>query len=106
MAQVQNHDVVSADYRGPDRRRSGVLRLERWIIALVHSRWIAAFVTALVVSWCFHVLETRSDRKLERQQHVVICVIDGVEQAQQGEPSSARISIRPILEGCQEHRGK
>jgi hypothetical protein len=98
MAQVQNHDVVSADYRGPDRRRSGVLRLERWIIALVHSRWIAAFVTALVVSWCFH--------KLERQQHVVICVIDGVEQAQQGEPSSARISIRPILEGCQEHRGK
>jgi hypothetical protein len=106
MAQVQNHDVVSASYCGPDRRRSGVVKIERWTIALVRSRWVASFVVAVIVSYCFHILEDRQDQRLEHQQRITLCVIDTVAKQQQVEPDGVRVSLRPILEGCEKHRGK
>ena len=106
MAKIQTNDVVSPSYRGPDRRRSGPIRLQRWIITLVRSRWAAAFITALAVSYCFHLLEIRSDRKIERAQAIIECVVYGVDKAQQGNPPPPRVNIGPILQQCQHHGGK
>lgn len=106
MAKVQSNDVVSAAYCGPDRRRGGPVRLQRWIITLVRSRWVAAFVTAFVVSYSFHALETRTDHKIERQQQLTMCVIKGVDEAQRQVGPSVRVELGPILQQCEKQPGK
>lgn len=107
MEQVQSDDVVSTYYRGPDRRRGGILgRVERLTIRLVRSRWVAMFAIATAVSWGFHVVEKRSDDKIESQQRVTVCVIDTVARQQPTTPIGQRISVSTVLQQCQKHKGK
>ena len=106
MEEPSSDTVVSPSYRGTDRRRSGPLnKLERAIIHMVRSKWVAAFVTAFVVSWSFHVVEERADRRLERQQGVTVCVIQGVATQQQLRPRY-RVSVAAVLQACEKHEGK
>lgn len=106
MGEVCTEQVVSDGYRGPDRRRQGLLgKLERATIGLVRSKWIAALVTAFVVSWCFHVVEKHSDRKVEHTQNVLKCTITQVGAAQ-GLNGRHRVSVTPILEACEKQAGK
>lgn len=105
MAEVQADNVVSAGHPDPDRRRGGFLgKFERATIKLVRSRWVAMFAVAFAVSWCFHVVEERSDRKIERTQQTVECTLNRVIQAQA--QSHRRIAVGPILEACEKQPDK
>ena len=109
MEKVPRNHNVSVGNPSPDRRRGGVHKVERCLIKVVRSKWVASFIVAFAVSWGFHVVEERADQKIEKQQRLTICVIDGVDHAQR-EPSfldgGSRVQIRPILQACQERYGK
>lgn len=107
MVKVQTHHIVSRDYRGPDRRRSGFLgRARRRLISLVRNRWVAMFGIAFAVSWSFHQVDERSQRRVEVQQRVIMCVIQDVALLQEVTPQGERINVRAILEACRKHEGK
>lgn len=106
MAEVQSDNVVSRDYRGPDRRRGGILgKLERGLIKTVRSRWLAMFVVAFAVSYGFQQVDNIGERRLERQQKITLCVIDAVAKAQRVQPH-LRTNVGSILEVCEERRSK
>lgn len=104
--QVQNDVVVCSSYCGPDRRRGGLVRIERWVIKLVRSKWLAMFGIAFAVSWSFHEVDEVSQHRLERQQRVTICVIEGVASAQNAAPPGVRIRVAPILQACEKRQDK
>jgi hypothetical protein len=114
MAEVQDHQVVSHHYVGPDRRRGGPLgTLQRGVIKLVRSKWIAMFAIAFAVSFAFAQVDNIGERRLERQQEVIICTIKGVADAQIGayedDPEAVkipRVVVGPILKGCEKQAGK
>jgi hypothetical protein len=106
MAKVDTNDVVSSSYVGPDRRRSSPLRrIERLIIRMVRSKWVAAFVTAIMVSWCFHIVEERADKKLAVQQYITDCTVTKVAEVQ-AFGGRRRVEVAPILEACKKQAGK
>jgi hypothetical protein len=114
MAEVQEEQVVSHQYHGPDRRRGGPLgALQRGVISLVRSKWIAMFAIAFAVSFAFAQVDNIGERRLERQQEVIVCTIKAVADAQIGEfehdreaTKIPRVVVGPILKACEEQAGK
>lgn len=104
MDQVQaNPDLPNG---GPrlDRRRGGVLgRSQRALVSVMRSRWVAMFVIAFAVSWAFHQVDEIGQHRLEHQQHVLTCTIEGVARAQT--LSNNRVTIGPILQACEKQVG-
>ena len=72
MEKVSRNNNVSPVGPDRDRRRGGIHKLERCLIAIVRSKWVASFIVAFAVSWGFHVVEERADNKIERQQRLTI----------------------------------
>lgn len=106
MAKVQTHDVVSRNYSGPDRRRSGLLgRARRLLINTVRSKWLAMFAIAFAVSWSFHQVDEVGQHRLERQQRITQCTIQSVAEQQQLKPKD-RVAVGPILQACEKQQGK
>lgn len=103
MGEIRTDEVVSDDYRGPDRRRPGLLgKIERATIHMVRSKWVASFIVAVAVSWCFHIVEDKNDRKLEHQQEVTLCVVQRVHS----QPPLPKRSVERILQQCEKQEGK
>jgi hypothetical protein len=63
-------------------------------------------VTAFAVSWGFHVVDERADRKIERQSAILECTIQGMASKQALTDPSERVDMRPILQACEKHEGK
>lgn len=106
MAKVQTHDVVSYDYAGPDRRRSGLVgKLQRGLIWTVRSRWVAMFAVAFAVSFAFQQVDNIGERRVERQQRILTCVISGVANSQALTPEQ-RVKVTPILQVCEDREHK
>jgi hypothetical protein len=114
MAEVQEHQMVRDQYDGVDRRRGGPLgKLQRGVICIVRSKWVAMFFIAFAVSTAFAQVDNIGERRLERQQEVIVCVVRGVADSQIGvyEADPDRIPIRrvivgPILKACEKQAGK
>jgi hypothetical protein len=109
MGQVQGHEHLSDDSVTADRRRGGAVnRGHRWLIRLVRSRWVAMFAVAFAVSWSFHQVDEISRHRLERQQRVMQCTIQGFATAQAllSNNSTQRVTVKPILERCEKQQGK
>lgn len=65
---------------------------------IIHNRWIAMAVVAVSVSWCFHIVERRSDEKIQQEQAVLSCVIKTTADLQGQIP---RLNLRGILRACE-----
>lgn len=105
MDQVQAHPDLPSDGPRPDRRRGGPLgRAERVLVGVMRSRWVASFIVAFAVSWAFHQVDEISQHRIERQQDVLTCTIEGV--AHQQSLTAKRVSIQPILQQCDKQVGK
>lgn len=107
MAQVQGNNVVPTRDPSLDRGDTNCVgRACRIITAVIRSKWLASFVVAFAVSWGFHVVEERSDAKIEHQQHVTACVVADVALEQQRLGPERRVRIGPILKVCEEREDK
>ena len=62
------------------------------------------FIVAFAVSWSFHEFDEQQDKKIERQQRIMQCTIQGVADAQLLEGN--RTLVQPILQACEKQEGK
>jgi hypothetical protein len=108
MDQVQDNSCLPDDCPTVDRRRGGFIgRTQRIVIAVVRSRWLAMFAIAFAVSWSFHQVDEIGQHRLERQQRITRCVIEGVATAQTNAvPLGQRVEVEPILQVCTKQVGK
>jgi hypothetical protein len=65
---------------------------------LIHNRFVAMAIVAFSVSWCFHIVEKRSDEKIQQEQAVLSCVIKTTADLQGQIP---RLNLRGILNACE-----
>lgn len=101
MGQLQVNPNLPDDC-APDHpnRRS---RLACYLIAMIRSKWVAAFIVATAVSWSFSEVDEIQTKKLARQQAVTMCVVKGVAKAQ--ENATVRVQVDPILDRCEKQHG-
>jgi hypothetical protein len=106
MGQVQNNPHLFDDDGGADRRRSDVLgRAQQVLNAVIHSKWVAMFAVAFAVSWAFHQVDEIGQHRLETQQRIMQCTLEGIAAAQVGLQPGNRVPVAPILERCEKQHG-
>ena len=107
MAEVQSNQRLRDGDRLPDRREHSRLnRVRRAAVSCARNRWVAMFIVAFSVSWAFHQVDEVGQHRIERQQRILTCTIEGVaiEQTKVGE--GQRVPVGPILQACEKHGGK
>lgn len=87
--------VSNADNAG------GSSRLTRLVDSFMHSRWLAAGVMAFAVSYGFHIVEEEGQERLDKQQHILACVVKETAYAQQLIGAKERVILTPILKKCE-----
>lgn len=68
------------------------------LLACIHSRLLSVIVIAFAVSWGFHIVERRTDKRIAQEQAVLSCVIKTTADLQGQIP---RLNLRGILDDCE-----
>lgn len=97
MGSLPINDCVPNDGADRPERKSLLTRL---IHRIVHSRWLAMFVVAFAVSWAFHQVDEIARHRIEHQQSILACTIEGVAVAQATARPGVRVAVQPILDQC------
>jgi len=75
-------------------------------MACVRSKMVATVAIAFAVSWGFHLVEKRTDQRLEREHRVLECVVSNTAHEQLFLQPGERVPLLPILDKCEKLRDK
>lgn len=93
---------VPCDDNVPVFRSASDRTLRVLLLACARSRYTAVVIIAFSISYAFHVVEQRTDEKIQQQADLTHCVIVDTVYQQRLLGDTNRVNLKAVLDGCEE----